>query len=203
MQHGRDRLRNVVESDAIVTLGPYNILGHTLRYDLTLQEQENKRQQLDRGGDILKAAIAVLVVVGVVIILLLIIGAISSGGTLAAVVGPIIWQIVKVLLTISKVLAVATALLVVSMWFTVPISAPHVPQYHDETLDVAEALIGGSGLARLRSLDVAVRPGQAQLTAQVEGPETGQSQALVETALYSVDGRIIHIVWAPLQIRAG
>jgi len=203
MQHGRDRLRNVVESDAIVTLGPYNVLGHTLRYDLTLQEQGNKRQQLNRAGDILKVAIAVLVIVGVVIILLLIIGAISSGGALAAVVGPIIWQIVKVLLTISKVLAVATALLVVSMLFTVPIIAPHVPQYHDETLDAAEALIGSSGQARLRAFDVAVRPGQAQLTAQVEGPETGQSQALVETALYSVDGRIIHIVWAPLQIRAG
>ena len=203
MQHGRDRISNVVESDAIVTLGPYEILGHTLRYDLTLQEQEDKRQELKRAGKILKVAIAVLVVIGVVIILLLIIGAISSAGTLAAVIGPIIWKIVKVLLTIAEVHKVAMALLVVSMLFTVPIIAPHVPQYHDETLDAAEALISGSGSARLRTFDVTVRPGQAQLTVQVEGPETGQSQALVETALYSVDGRIIHIVWAPLQIQAG
>jgi hypothetical protein len=203
MQRGRDRLRNVVESDAIVTLGPYNILGYTLRYDLTLQEQENKRQQMDSAGKILKVAIAVLVVVGVIIILLLIIGAIGSGGTLAAVVGPIIWKLVKVLFTISNIHAVAAALLVVSMLFTVPIIAPRVPQYHDETLDAAESLIGGSGSAGLRAFDVAVEAGQARLTAQVEGPETGQSQALVETALYSVDGRISHIVWAPLQIQTG
>ena len=203
MQAGQDRIHNVVESDALVTLGPYDVLGHTLRYDLTLQEQENKRQQMDKFGDVLKIALAAVLVIGVVIILLLIIGAISSAGTLAAVVAPIIWKIIKILSTLSKVSKVAIALLVVSMLFTVPVIAPHVPQYHDETLDAAEALINGKGLASLHSFDVTVQPNEARLTARVAGPETGESQVLVETALYSVDGRITHIVWSPLQIQAG
>ena len=203
MQHGRDRVRNVVEGDAIVTLGPYNVLGHTLRYDLTLQEQENKRQQLHRVGGFLQVAFVVLVIIGAVIILLQIVGAISSGGVLASVVAPTIYQIVNLLFSIKNILPLATAFLVISMVFTVPIIAPHVPQYQDETLDAAEALLGGSGSAGLRAFEVAVRPGRAELTARLEGPETGQSRVLVETALYSVDGRILHLVWAPLRIRAG
>lgn len=204
MQRGQNRIRNVVEGDAIVTLGPYDVLGHTLQYDLTLQEQENKRQQIDEFGDTLKLAIAVLVVIGVVIILLLIVGAISSGGVLAAIVGPIIWKIVKVLFTIGKkIVPIARALLVASMLFTVSLIAPHVPQYHDETLDAAETLIIGSGKVLLRTFNVAVQSEQVRLTAQLDGPETGKSQVLVETALYSVDGRIINIVWSTLEIQAG
>ena len=203
MKHGWDRIADVVEGDAIVTLGPYNILGHTLRYDLTLREQENKRQEIKEASRIVKIALAALTAVGVVIILMLIVGAISSGGTLAAVAAPVIWKIVRILHTVSKILPFATALLVVSMLFTVPEIAPHVPQYQDETLDAAETLIGGTGQARLRFFNVVVQPGQARLTTQVDGPETGQSQALVETALYSVDGRITNIVWSPLQIEAG
>jgi hypothetical protein len=203
MRHGQDRLRNVVEGDAVVTLGPYNILGRTLRYDLTLQEQENKRQQIHQVGRFLDIPIVVLVVVGVVIVMMVIVGAISSGGTLAAVVAPIIWQIVKVLVTLSTVLGVAAASLAISMLFSVPIIAPHVPQYHGQTLDAAEALIGAGGQAQLRAFDVAVGGAQAQLNAQVEGPGAGESRVLVETALYSVDGRIIHLVWSPVQIRAG
>ncbi|GEM_PF-2444178 len=203
MQHGRERIRNVVESDALITLGPYNVLEYTLRYDLTLQEQENKRQQIEQVSQFLGIAITVLVIIGVVITLLLIVGAISSGGTLAVVVAPIIWKIVNVLKTVSDILKVAAALLVVLMLFTVSRIAPHVPQYHDEALDAAETLISSTGMAQLNTFDVTVQSNQARLIAQMSGPETGQAQVLVETVLYSVDGRIISVVWSPVQIRAG
>ncbi|MEA3396853.1 MAG: carboxypeptidase regulatory-like domain-containing protein, partial [Chloroflexota bacterium] len=199
MKHGWDRVINVVESDAVVTLGPHNILGHTLQYDLTLQEQENKRQQIDIAKDYLPIVLVLLVIAGLILLLL------PAGWTLAAVFATVIWRLVKILTLIAKykILELAAAFVALSMLFTVSKIAPHVPQYQDETLNAAEALIGGSGMARLHSFDVAIQPGQAGLTTQVTGPETGQSQVLVETALYSVDGRIINIIWSPLQVQAG
>jgi len=202
-QHGRDRILNVVEGDAIVTVGPCDVLGHTLRYDLTLQEQENKRQWMDRVEFWVKLIIFVGIVIGAVITILLVLGAISSVAPLALAVVPWVWKIVKVAVIITRILPYAKALLVVLMLFTVTVIAPHVPQYHDETLDAAEALIGSSGLAYMRSFDVTVQPGQARLTTRVDGPETGESRVLVETALYSVDGRIISLIWSPLQVQAG
>ena len=203
LQHGRERVLNVVESDPIATLGPYDVAGESYQYDLTMQEQENLRLGIHKFGDILKIALTVLVIVGVVIIVLLMIGAISTTGPLAAVVAPVIWKMVKILSSVSKMVPLVTAFVVVSMLYTVPAIAPHVAQYQDETLGAAETLIDIEGFASLRSFDVLAQPNQARLTAQVEGLAVDQSRVLVETALYSVDGRILDLVWSSVEVQAG
>jgi hypothetical protein len=203
MQHGRDRILSVVESDAVLTLGPYNVLGKTIRYDLTLKEENNKFSDLDKADLFLKIAIAIMAIVGAVIMVLLIIGVISSGGALAAVVAPIIWKIVNLLVSLSNIVKIASALLVVLMIYTAVTIAPHVPQYQDETLDAAQAMIGVKGTVSLNEFNVAVGPDVAQFKIEIGGPDVGEAEALVETALYSVDGRIINIIWSPIKMSSG
>jgi len=203
MQQGRERIRNVAEGDSLFTLGPYDVLGHTLRYDLTLQEEENIRQTVVHAGLIVKLAITVLVVIGTVIAVLWFAGVISSGGLLAGATAPVIGQIVGVLGSIGQYLLLSTAALAILMFVTVPLLAPHVVQYHNETLDAAEALIRGYGSAHLLDCQATAEPGHVRLNARVAGPDAGQSRVLVETALCSVDGRIMELVWSPVQVNAG
>ncbi len=204
IQDGITQILNVVEGDAIASFGPYTIGNQTLRYDLTLQEEDVKRQQIRIAKDFIDVLLVGFVISGSIIIIFLIIGAISSGGSLAVVVAPIIWKIVQLLHALGGSLkTMAIAMVFVGMMMTVRIIAPHVTQYDNDTLTAAESLISSNGTAQLSSFDTTIKSGQARIAVQVAGPQTGQSQVLVETVVYSIDGRINKILYSPLKIQAG
>jgi len=198
---GRDAIRNTVESDAIVTLGPVDILGRTVRYDVTLLEQQRKYDEVKQLKGALGTITQALTVVGVVLAILIFIGAIVGTGGLATTLLPLLWKMVAFLGKVKSVLIpLALTFLTVSMAVSVPILAPRVTVKHDQTLDQVEATAGAAGAAAaLSDLIVVAKPGGK--TVQVSGLLTNASAAeqatpVVETTIYSVDGRVVQVLWA-------
>lgn len=205
---GRDAIRNTVESDAIVTLGPVDVLGRTVRYDVTLLEQQRKYEEVKQLKGTLAAISQALTVVGVVLALLIFIGAIAGTGGLAMTLLPLLWKTVAFLGKLkSVVLPLALTFLTVTMTVSVPILAPRVTTKHDQTLDQVEALTGAAGHAvALAELVVtsasAGEPVRANaLVKNASGSET--ASPLVETTIYSVDGRVVQVLWAQPTLGPG
>ena len=205
---GRDAIRNTVESDAIVTLGPMDVLGRTVRYDVTLLEQQRKYEEVKQLKGTLAAVNQALTVVGVVLALLIFIGAVAGTGGLATTLLPLLWKTVAFLGKIkSVVLPLALTFLTVTMTISVPLLAPRITAKHDQTLDQVEAVTSATGRSvALTELTVASasagEPVRANaLVKNTSGGET--ARPLVETTIYSVDGRVIQVLWAQPNLGPG
>jgi photosystem II stability/assembly factor-like uncharacterized protein/uncharacterized protein YegL len=204
---GSDCVSNIVESDSLVQIGPRKILGRTIQYNLTLQEQEAKLQQVQTGeeslGKIQKYLTFALIIIGSILIL----AAFFVSGPLGiAVAGKVITyfkMIPKLFLAAKILLAFVILLLVVGMMISVPQLAPHVVDEYNNTLEAVESLSGTRGQnVILTSLDVSIQDSEVQLDNPLLNAGPRGARVLLGTVIYTADGRPLECRWSDLDLAA-
>ena len=207
---GRTRIMDISESESLVTIGPYEAFGYTFRYDFTLAEQEAKLQTAKTASKWIKYGLMAAAFAAVAIMALLLAGAIVGTGGLAAAVVPVMGKILVVLLKAYKLAKIAKfiimGLFVLLMTMSVQKLAPMVTGVHDETLDQVE------GLANLTaeplsleqfSINVASASSTAEIRSVVANPAPVAAEFVVETAVYSADGRLVELGWSRNRLEGG
>ncbi|MBN1815455.1 MAG: VWA domain-containing protein, partial [Anaerolineae bacterium] len=211
--HGFDEIRSTSERDNLldVVISPAGLLPSIS----TLQQQAWEWDLLQQFEGILGIVVLVVTLIVFLIIVLKVILVFVAGAPIAAAVKISLGSIVvslKQLFTLKFWLQVgqyltATILLTSSlaMAFGVIQIAPHVTQDHAETLDAVEALLAGPpASAAHATVHASVFVDKKNVNLVTTVGETSQLEGLLlETVIYSVDGRIIDILYnSPDQIVA-
>ena len=199
---GCGAVSSVTESKALFTVGPYSVpLVGEVSYAVTLGEEKNKFEEIDRLGVLLKSAISALVVTSVVFTFL-----VSVLGTGGALLLPLISAIPHIIVFLKTIIftmvPVAKAFLIAGMFATVSVVAPEVTLQHDTTLDTVEDILTDIMASQPQAYAVNISGvtttasyiGQpSSVTVKLNNEEHTKVQPITEIMVFSPDGRIIDI----------
>ena len=197
---GCGAISSVTESKALFTVGPYSVWPFDeFSYTVTLREEKNKFEELDRLGAWSKYVIGALVVTGVVLTLL--VSVLGTGGAILLPLISAIPQIISFLTTvIHTMIPIAKSFLLVGMFATVSVISPDVTLQHDTTLDTIEDIIADITASGAYSVSVSKVASTASyidqpssVTVKLSNDEPTKVQPITEVMVFSPDGRIIDI----------
>jgi len=195
---GCGAVASVTESKALFTVGPY--FGRS--YAVTLGEERDKFEEIDRLGVLAKRAISALVVTCVVFTFLVTV--LGTGGAVLLPLISAIPNIISFLTTLlHSVIPVAKVFLIVGMFATVSVVAPDVKVQHGTTLETVEDIltdiaaseqpcsaVSVSEVSPLTSSFIGQPP---SVTVRLKNEDPAKVQPITEIMIFSPDGRIIDI----------